>query len=388
MPQEQASKKSRMSGDAPHMYGSLSYTPVVCLSTFAVCCVDALSMPREGILFAYGNPLLDISAEVDESFLGTYGLKANDAILADDKHKTLYNDLVEKFQVDYAPGGATQNTIRIAQWMIGIPRATTFMGCIGKDKFGQILEERTKAAGVRVTYQYHDTEPTGTCAVLITGKDRSLVAYLAAANLFSKAHLDLPENQELLQKAEFYYSSSFPLTVCPEAMLDIAKHSAANDKSFSMNLSAPFLCSVFKKPMLELMPYVDILFGNESEAVAFADANDFGTKDIPDIAKRIASMPKQNGRAGRIVIITQGADPTLVYREGTLSSYPVIHIKKEEIVDTNGAGDAFVGGFLAHLVQGDDIETCIRAANYAANLIIQRSGCTYPEKPTFKTSVF
>ena len=56
--------------------------------------------------------------------------------------------------------------------MIGIPRATTFMGCIGKDKFGQILEERTKAAGVRVTYQYHDTEPTGTCAVLITGKDR------------------------------------------------------------------------------------------------------------------------------------------------------------------------------------------------------------------------
>jgi len=62
--------------------------------------------------------------------------------------------------------------------MIGIPRATTFMGCIGKDKFGNILEERTKSAGVRVTYQYHDTEPTGTCAVLITGKDRSVSSYI------------------------------------------------------------------------------------------------------------------------------------------------------------------------------------------------------------------
>ena len=31
-----------------------------------------------------------------------------------------------------------------------------------------------------------------------------------------------------------------------------------------MNLSAPFLCQVFKKPMMEALPYVDILFGNES----------------------------------------------------------------------------------------------------------------------------
>ena len=33
---------------------------------------------------------------------------------------------------------------------------------------------------------------------------------------------------------------------------------------FMMNLSAPFLCQVFKKPMMEALPYVDILFGNES----------------------------------------------------------------------------------------------------------------------------
>jgi adenosine kinase len=46
-------------------------------------------------------------------------------------------------------------------------------------------------------------------------------------------------------------------------------------------------------------------------------------------------------------------------------------------------GDAFVGGFLAQLVQEKPIEECVRAGCYAANVIIQRSGCTYPEKPDF-----
>lgn len=46
-------------------------------------------------------------------------------------------------------------------------------------------------------------------------------------------------------------------------------------------------------------------------------------------------------------------------------------------------GDAFVGGFLSQLVQEKPIEDCVRAGCYAANVIIQRSGCTYPEKPDF-----
>jgi adenosine kinase len=47
------------------------------------------------------------------------------------------------------------------------------------------------------------------------------------------------------------------------------------------------------------------------------------------------------------------------------------------------AGDAFVGGFLSQLVHAKSIEDCVRAGCYAANVIIQRSGCTYPEKPDF-----
>lgn len=47
-------------------------------------------------------------------------------------------------------------------------------------------------------------------------------------------------------------------------------------------------------------------------------------------------------------------------------------------------GDAFVGGFLSQLVLDKPIEDCVKAGCYAANVIIQRSGCTYPEEPDFK----
>lgn len=40
-------------------------------------------------------------------------------------------------------------------------------------------------------------------------------------------------------------------------------------------------------------------------------------------------------------------------------------------------------GFLSELVQERSLEECIRAGHYAANVIIRRVGCTFPEKPDF-----
>ena len=61
--------------------------------------------------------------------------------------------------------------------------------------------------------------------------------------------------------------------------------------------------------------------------------------------------------------------------------YPVIELAPEKLVDTNGAGDAFVGGFLSQLVAGKSLPECIRAANFAAWTIIQQSGVTLPDTP-------
>lgn len=42
-----------------------------------------------GLLVGCGNPLLDISASVDESLLKKYEMEPNNAILAEEKHKPL-----------------------------------------------------------------------------------------------------------------------------------------------------------------------------------------------------------------------------------------------------------------------------------------------------------
>ena len=44
----------------------------------------------------------------------------------------------------------------------------------------------------------------------------------------------------------------------------------------------------------------------------------------------------------------------------------------------------FFVGFLSQLIQKYPIAECVQAANYAANVIIKRAGCTFPEKPDFK----
>ncbi len=52
-------------------------------------------------------------------------------------------------------------------------------------------------------------------------------------------------------------------------------------------------------------------------------------------------------------------------------------IEKSKIIDTNGAGDAFVGGFLSQYVQGLTLEKSIDCGIWVSGLVIQRSGQTY-----------
>ncbi len=72
---------------------------------------------------------------------------------------------------------------------------------------------------MNVCYQKNPDVPTGTCAVLIQGGERSLVTILGAANTFSPAHLQTPEAQLVLQKGTIFYISGFFLTVSIESIL-------------------------------------------------------------------------------------------------------------------------------------------------------------------------
>ncbi|KAG5553660.1 hypothetical protein RHGRI_011528 [Rhododendron griersonianum] len=221
--------------------------------------------------------------------------------------------MASKYNVEYIAGGATKNSIRVAQWMLQIPGATSYIGCIGKDKFGEVMKKHSKLAGVNVHYCEDESEPTGTCAVCVVGGERSLVANLSAANCYKSEHLKRPENWALVEKAKYYYIAGFFLTVSPESIQPVAEHAAANNK-------------FFKDAQVKALPYMDFVFGTETEARIFSRVHGW-----------------------------EGADPVVVADDGKIKLFPVILLPKEKLVDTNGEGDAFVGGFLSRSVGSREI---------------------------------
>jgi len=343
---------------------------------------DAGIKVAQGTLLGMGNPLLDISANVDADFLEKYELQPNNAILAEDKHKPMYDELAMKPDVEYIAGGATQNAIRVAQWLLGKEnrKSTAYMGAVGIDKFAEKMKEACDEDGVNAKYMEVDNVATGTCGVCVMKSNRSLVANLAAANEFKIAHAN--ENWELVEKAQVIYSAGFFITVSPDTMEKAWLHCHEKKKTYCLNLAAPFLMQVppFKEVITKAMPYVDYLFGNETEAAEFAKSEGWNTTDILEIAKKVSLLPQAEGKKPRTVVFTQGTKSTVIAQSGDAKEHPVVPLPEEKVVDTNGAGDAYVGGFLCQLVKGYSMEKCHRMAALAACIIVQRSGCTFPKE--------
>ena len=176
----------------------------------------------------------------------------------------------------------------------------------------------------------------------------------------------------------------YHLTVCPEAALALGKEAAEKGKVFMMSLSAPFVPQFFKQQLDDTAPYWDYLVGNAAEFRSYAASHDFPdheTMDVGEIAKKIATLPKANGKRQRVVIVTQGTEETVVAVQSDedkgsalVMRFPVEKVAKEEIVDTTGAGDAFAGGFLAGIVQEKASKECVDMGNWLAGLSIMELG--------------
>merc|ERR1712232_1173832 len=188
----------------------------------------------------------------------------------------------------------------------------------------------------------------------------------------------------VLTGAKIVYSAGFFATVSPASIKLAAQETVKTGAFYCLNLSAPFLMQVppFKAVLVDTMKYVDFLFCNETEAQTWAETEGWETSDIPFIATRLSLIPSVKSRK-RTVVITQGADPTVVAINGFTKEYAITPLPAEKLVDKNGAGDAYVGGFLAALSKGKDIEACCKAGAYSAGVIVQHSGCTFPAQPEY-----
>jgi len=217
--------------------------------------------------------------------------------------------------------------------------------------------------------------------VLVVEKERSLVAHLGAAEKYSKAHFDSAEIQSVLSKGQYFYQEAYFLTHSPDVSLALAQYASKHRKYFGLNVSAVFIVEYFWDRLAPLLPHADLLVANEDEAHALARRLGLADLSLAQVALEVAALPKENGARGRTVIFTQGAQATIVAQDAVVHQFTPVVCPPSNLVDTNGAGDSFVGGFLSGLVRRASLTECINAAHYAAFECIQQSGCAFPARP-------
>ncbi|KAG8831397.1 adenosine kinase [Serendipita sp. 399] len=348
-------------------------------------------------LLCIGNPLLDMQTS-NGILLEKYNLKANDAILASPEHMSIYEDIANAPDLKFVAGGAAQNAARGAAYILP-PKSVVYVGCVGDDDLADKLREANAREGVESAYLVKQGEQTGACGVVITGHhryenlqarlyqkegqlfDRSLVTTLRAAEMFDKSHLSSPEVSAYIKGAKYFYIGGFFLTHGVESALELSKTASGDSKVVAINLSAPFIPQFFKVQLETILPYADFVIGNESEAESWGSAAGLSDpKDHVAVARAIALLPKSNPARPRVVVITRGADSTVVVSSARPEE-PQLHaiqkLAEDEIVDTNGAGDAFAGGFMGGLVLGKSVDEAVEIGHKMGAMNLRQVGPQY-----------
>lgn len=355
-------------------------------------------MPQPPAALCLGHPLLDMMADVSEEFLKAHHIVPGSVELAQPDQIGLFTQLLERNRtLEYVPGGAAMNTARVLAWTRpGLP--VYYVGCLGTDRFGDMIKTALKAAGVTHLFQEYPGKPTGTCAGLVCHKERSLVAHLGAAVELSLKHMKSNEVMIALDKATVYYSEGFFLNTAssPDNLLLVAEFARARKgKLFCFNLNAPYLCAAFKDRITILMPQVDILFASEVDIMGYAcvmwpeefesfddgQLTDEKRAKLWDAVRKVGMLPSNTFRGYRLVVITCGAEPTVMWNGKEIVSRAVPFLEASQIKDLNGAGDSFVAGFLAQYLYNNDLLRSADVGHIVAQNCVRHNGAMVGGEP-------
>lgn len=114
--------------------------------------------------------------------------------------------------------------------------------------------------------------------------------------------------------------------------------------------------------------YCDIVIGNDDEFGVMAGGKELGREFAQNLAKTTASIVVYKmGEFGSITFADDKSFNTGIYRVNALKP--------------TGAGDSFMGAFIASLAAGLPLETCVQRGSAAAAIVVSRVGCA-PAMPT------
>jgi ribokinase len=248
------------------------------------------------------------------------------------------------------PGGKGANQA-VAAARAGVEVA--LIGALGADEHARELRRVLQAEGVDHSHVARRANvPTGVASILVDGRGENQIVVVPGAN--GKVEIeDLERAEEVLAGARLLVCQlELPLAIVDRGLV------------LARRRGVPTLLNA--APAAELTPEiwrsVDWLVVNEREAQRTA-----GAAGAPEV-----QLARLLDRGPRRVVITLGARGALAGERGAtprrISPFAV------EVVDTVGAGDAFVGSLAASWVRGDDFDACLQSASAAGALACTRRG--------------
>lgn len=251
--------------------------------------------------------------------------------------------------------GGIANT---AIWAARLNANAAFVGKVGKDAFGELYRKDIVNENV-LPHLSVSNKPTGKCVCLIDGNERTMVVDRGANDDLKRK--DVPS--DLLEETRYSYFSgySFASKTLQREIQRVMKKAKSKGNIVIFNAGSYNIVEdnlqIFKKAVEK---YVDILVLNELEAGAFA--NEDNLNNITLSLKEI--VPK--------FVVTLGPNGSIAFDGSEMIRTIVKPIPN--IIDTTGAGDAFVGGFLAGAARQKTFRKSILLGHGVAEKAITKIG--------------
>ena len=260
------------------------------------------------------------------------------------------------------PGGSGANQ---AAWLGHLGNAVLFVGRVGRDAHAAHATA-LRAHGVEAILAVDDGARTGVLVTLIgaAGERTFLTDRGANARL---AREDLRD--ELLERVELVHVSGYALFAPgPRAAVhDFLTLAATRGRRISVDCgSTAFLRDIGPAAFVEATAQATICFANAEEAALLA-----GTADRSEQLTRLAA------RYPTIVITRGPAGAEAANEEAGRRSVAAPALAA---VDTTGAGDAFLAGFITGYLRGNALEQCIRQGVAAGSSAVLHYGGRPPEE--------
>jgi len=252
--------------------------------------------------------------------------------------------------MDLGFGGAESN-VAVGLARLGVP--VTWMGRLGDDALGRLIERQLRAECVNAAATHDLTAPTALMLKERPAAGSSAVSYYRAGSAGSRL---APEHLDLARIREAHILHITGITAAlgdgPRAALEAAIDAAIDGGtivSFDVNhRSRLWSRATAASAYREIAARADVVFAGDDEAELLTGERE----PAAQAAAIIALGPTQ-------AIVKLGADGAYAFADGHAVEQPAFPVNA---VDTVGAGDAFVAGYLAELLAGASLSGRLRTA--------------------------